>query len=143
MRKIILTLNLVLFALVLNGCDGDIDNNEDAVLFQQIQGKWKLTDSFSDDQPINTPIANGYTIEFKADKTFLSDEENGYAGGTYTVLKSPANNIMLRYANSSGGKLRYKYIDQVTAQYISTLPSTLEPTPEVFLLGGLILTRIP
>ena len=144
MRKLI-PATLILIALIFSGCSSDLnDNNEDAALSAQILGKWKLTEYSSDDQPVNTPIANGYEIEFKADKTFISNEENGFTGGNYTILRSPGNNLMLVYKKSWEAKSVYKYINSVDTQHIYIQPSQPEPTPEggIF-FTGYVLTRIP
>jgi len=144
MRKILPVLSLVLITFIFNSCSTDLDNNEDDALIGQIQGKWKLTESYSDDQPVNTPISNGYEIEFKSDKTFTSNEENGFTGGTYTILKSPKNNLRLVYKKNWDAKVVYKYINQVDATTINFEASNTVPTPEgTNYLSGLILTRIP
>lgn len=144
MKKILPTLSLVLITFLFNSCSTDLDNNEDAAQIQSIQGKWKLTESYADDQPVNTPIVNGYEIEFKSDKTFTSNEENGFTGGTYTILKTPKNNLRLVYKKNWDAKVVYKYINQVNAVNINIEASNPEPTPEgTNYLSGLILTRIP
>ena len=135
---------LILTTLLFSSCTSDINNNEDKVLIAQIQGKWKLTESYSDDQPAPTPIGNGYEIEFKADKTFISNEENGYVSGTYAVLKDPGNNLLLIYHKNWSSKQVYKYISAVDDQHIYIEASRPEPTPNnPILLAGYVLTRIP
>lgn len=145
MKKLIPAAYLIVFTLLLSGCTSDVSNNdEDTALTAQIQGKWKLTESYSDDQPAPTPIVNGYEIEFKADKTFISNEENGYTGGTYTVLKSKPNNLMLIYHKNYQAKQVYKYLNMVDALHIDLEGSTPEPTEgNPIFLSGYILTRIP
>jgi hypothetical protein len=145
MKKLIPTAGLILIALVFSGCSTDFaDNNENTALIEQIQGKWKLTESYSDDQPVNTPIGNGYEIEFKDDKTFISNEENGYTGGTYTILNTQENNIRLIYSKNWSSKLVYKHINQLTDDKMYVNASTQEPIPaDEISFAGYILTRVP
>lgn len=144
MKNIKSTLFLILITLLFNGCSSEIANDEDAVLIQQIQGKWKLTESYSNDQMANTPISNGYEIEFKADRTFISNEENGYSKGTYTVQKILGKNLRLIYHKNWSAKQVYKYINSVDDQHIYLEASTQEPTLEnQNFPAGYILTRIP
>jgi hypothetical protein len=145
MKKFIPTASLILIALLFSGCSTDFpDNDEDTAFIEQIQGKWKLIESYSDDQPVNTPISNGYEIEFKDDKTFISNEENGYTGGTYTILKSQGNNVRLTYSKNWSSKLVYKHINLATADKLYVNASTPEPIPvDEISFAGFVLTRIP
>lgn len=144
MKNIKSTALLILITLLFNGCSSDITTtDEDTVLMQQILGKWKLTESYTDGQP-NTPISGGYEIEFKDDKTFFSNEENGYSKGTYTIQKSLGNNLRLIYNKNWSAKQVYKYINAVDDQHIYLEASSPEPTLEnPNSLDGYILTRIP
>ena len=145
MIKIKSAVFVLLITILFNGCSSDFStNDEDTVLIQKIQGKWKLTESYSDNQTTTTPISNGYEIEFKADKTFISNEENGYSSGSYTVLKSLGNNLRLIYYKNYSAKQVYKYINAVDDQHIYLEASSPEPTPEnPNFLAGYVLTRIP
>ncbi|MCF6132311.1 lipocalin family protein [Flavobacterium wongokense] len=144
MRKIIPAAGLILIALLFNGCSVDEDNNEDLATFAQIQGKWKLTEYYSDDQPVNTPIPDGYEIEFNEDKTFTSNEIDGYSGGNYRVTKEPGKNIQLTYRKQWDSQTAYKYIDAVDADHIYLQESTSEPTHDGGVnLSGYVLTRVP
>jgi hypothetical protein len=144
MKKIIPTTSLILIALLFNGCSSDLTNNEDAVLFEQVQGKWKLTEYYSDDQPANTPISDGYEIEFKADKTFISNEEDGYTGGTYKVIKSPGKNLQLIFKKQWSSKLVYKYVDAIYDENMFLQSSNPDPIPDGSVpFSGYVLTRIP
>ena len=144
MRKIKPVVYVILIMLLFSGCTSDITNDDDTVLMAQIQGKWKLTGSYSDDQLAPTPISNGYEIEFKADKTFNSNEDNIYHTGTYTILKSLGANLRLIYSESFQSTQVYKYINAVDDQHIYLQASSPNPTPagQAF-LGGFVLTRIP
>ena len=144
MKKIKPIAYLFLIALSFSGCTSDTINDQDTVLTQQIQGKWKLTESYSDGAPANTPINNGYQIEFKTDGTFTSDEENGFSAGSYAINKTPGNNLRLIYHKSWEGKQVYKYIDAVDDQHIYLQASSVDPTENNPIhLSGFILTRIP
>lgn len=144
MKKIIPTASLILIALLFNGCSTDLTNNEDTALMQQIQGTWKLTASYSDDQAVNTPINNGYKISFNSDKTFNSDEENGYSGGAFNIIKSPGKNLKLVYNKQWSAKQVYKYINQVDELHIYLQASNPEPTKDgQAFFTGYILTRVP
>lgn len=144
MKKIIPTLSLTLIALLFAGCSSDLTNNEDAALTEQVLGKWKLTASYSDDQPANTPISNGYDIEFKEDNIFVSNEDGNFTGGTYTILNTPGKNLRLIYKKQWDAKVVYKYLNQVNDQTIYLQPSNPEPTEDgaVFFTGD-VLTRVP
>ena len=145
MKKFRPTACLIFIVLLFSGCSRELtDNNEDTSLILQIQGKWKLTASYSGNQTVTTPITNGYEIEFKADKTFISNEENGYTGGKYTVFKSPSNNLRLIYKKNWAAKQVYKYINAVDNQNIYLQASNPNLTPEGQTFStGYILTRIP
>ena len=142
MKKFIPVACVILIALLFSGCTSDYNNDEDAATIAQIQGKWKLTLSYSG--AVNTTIVNGYEIEFKADKTFISNEENGYNSGTYSVLESIPNNLRLIFQKSWEAKQVYKYITAVDDQHIYIQASTPEPTPDSpSFSAGYVLTRVP
>lgn len=141
MKKIIPILAFV--SLLFIGCSTDLDNNEDAVLLEQIQGKWKLTASQGDTDPAPIAIANGYETEFNADKTFVSNEENGFNGGSYTILKEPNNNLRMVFRKNWDSKVVYKYISSITATEMQVAAVSQDPIEGEVFFGTMIFTRIP
>lgn len=143
MKKIAPVVGLILTTLLFIGCSVD-EGNTDDVLLAQVQGKWKLTELNSDTEPFVTPVVNGYVIELKSDGTFTSNEENGYSGGTYTVIKSPGKNLKLVYQKQWSSKLVYKYINNVSSENLYLQGSNTEPySDDSAFFGGTTLTRIP
>ncbi|HNP33750.1 MAG TPA: hypothetical protein PKN96_10700 [Flavobacterium sp.] len=144
MKKITPIVCLILVALSFNGCTSDFTYDENTALMTQLIGKWKYTEYHDDALPANIPAVDGYEIEFKADKTFTSNEVGGYNYGSYTILESQGNNLRLIYQRSWDAKKLYKYINSVDANHIYLQASSTEPTPEgqVF-TSYFILTRVP
>ena len=143
MKKILPIISLLFVALLFNGCSTDEDKNEDTATFVQIHGKWKLT-AYTDNAGTTTPIANGYVIEFNADKSFISDEENGYTGGSYRVTKEPGKNLQLIYKKQWADKAVYKYINAIYDENMFVQASSNSPTEEgATFSGNYVLTRIP
>lgn len=141
-NKILPTLSLILIVLLFNGCTADEDNNQDAATFALIQGNWKLT-AYTDDTG-TTPISNGYEIGFNADRSFTSNEINGYDGGTYRVTLEPGTNLQLIYKKAWSAITAYKFINSVDADHIYLQASSNEPvSSDASFTGTYTLTRIP
>jgi hypothetical protein len=130
-------------------CSSDSDSGDD--LFKNIQGKWKLVEYFSDviqqdenGNPIKLTVDNGYELELKSNKTFISNEIEGYAGGTYTIIRKPGKNLKLEYKNGSNKITKYKCIIGTNENYMYLFFSNNSPlNDESGFYGGEILARIP
>jgi hypothetical protein len=134
---------IVFITLFLASCSQN-DDNTDQVLLEQIQGKWKLTELVNDTDPFSTPVTNGYEMELLSDGTFISNEENGFTGGTYTVINSPGKNLRLIYKKEWDAKVVYKYISSVTDQNLYLQGYSTEPFSDEFaFFGADVWTRIP
>lgn len=142
MKKLLPTISLILIALLFNGCTADEDNNEDTATFAQIQGNWKLT-GYTDGTG-TTAIVDGYEIQFNEDKSFTSNEIDGYTGGTYRVTKSPGRNFQLIYKKTWSSIAAYKYINNVDSNHIYLQASSNDPIADgTSFSSNYILTRIP
>ncbi len=144
MKKFTPAIGLILIALLFTRCSNDNEENVDAALLAQVQGKWKLTAFHTDTPSGTTAVVNGPVMELKSDGTFTSDEENGYTGGSYTVIKTPGKNLRLIFEKEWAAKLVYKYINAVSNNTLSVQASSTEPLSDgMGFLDGYTWTRIP
>lgn len=143
MKKFLSILSLSSISLLFIECSSDT-NNEDSALLQEVQGKWKLTEYFTDIAEEEYLVDDGYELELKSNKTFSSDEVPGYTGGVYTVINKPGKNIKLLYQNNSGSVVVYKYINGTQPNTIYLQSSNPEPgSDEWGYFAGEVLSRIP
>ena len=149
MKKTIASALLLFTTLLFVSCSGS-DDNFDSATFQKVQGKWKLTSYFTDypfdadGNPLDLNISNGYELELKANKTFTSNEITGFTGGTYTVIETPGSNLRLVYKNGTQKLVRYKYIVNITEDYLDVSYSETAPINDgAIFFEFLTLTHIP
>ena len=93
---------------------------------------------------IKLTVDNGYELELKSNKTFTSNEIEGYTGGTYTIIQKPGKNLKLEYKNDSNKITKYKCIISTNENYMYLFFSNNTPlNDESGFYEGEILARIP
>lgn len=130
-------------------CSSDSDSGDD--LFKSVQGKWKLVEYFTDEirldedgNIIRIMVDDGYELELKSNKTFTSNEIEGYTGGNYTIIRKPGKNLKLEYKNGSNKITKYKCIISTNENYMYLFFSNNTPlNDESGFYEGEILARIP
>ena len=131
------------------GCSSDSNPEDD--LFKSVQGKWKLTEYFTDyievdenGNPIKLTVDNRYELELKSNNTFISNEIEGYTGGNYTIIRKPRKNLKLEYINKLNKIIKYKYIIEFNQNYLFLSSSNNIPfNDEGIFFAGEVLARIP
>lgn len=143
MKKILPFFSLLFIMTLSISCSEDNDNT-DYALMKQLEGKWKFTAMSTDTSTEPIPVDNGYTLELKSDRSFTSDEINGYLGGHYTIINEPSENIMLVYQRSVDSKLIYKHISyNPETDILYVYSSTSEPgDDDAIYFEYQILTRV-
>lgn len=144
MKKTIPFFGLLFTLTLFISCSNDNDTT-DYALMKQLEGKWKYTALYTDTSTEPIPVSNGYELELKGDRSFTSDEVNGYFGGHYTIINEPGKNIMLVYQRSVDSKLVYKHINYnpENSDTLYVYSSTSEPLSDyAIVFEAQILTRV-